>query len=268
MRTCFSICAKDLRSESPRVRHHNPTPMRPPRRLDALSRETRFVQPYHHHRSATLTAWRLRRQWFAEPRRETHVGVADLPKFYAAIRKLKNDVGRDYLTLLLFTGLRRSEAATLTWGDVDLVGRTPRIPAARAKSGRTLVLPLSKPVHDMLTARRAPGKTAFVFPSSSRSGHVEEPKSFLAAVARESGMRVSAHDIRRTFASIAASLGDVLWRTVKSGADFCLGIIDFFLPGIAARSFLTEGNRNRIPTACNIAGRNIKYAWRTTIRPV
>ena len=148
---------------------------------------------------------RLKRQWFAQPRRERHVGVSDLPKFFSAVRRLPNDTGRDYLTLLLFTGLRRSEAAGLRWSDVDLTDRTLRIPAAMTKAGRTLNLPLSDFVYEMLTARRALGKMEFVFPSVGRSGHIEEPKSFLAAVARECGVDVSAHDLRRTFITVAES---------------------------------------------------------------
>ena len=148
---------------------------------------------------------RLRRQWFAEPRRERTVTVAELPRFYAAVQGLSNDVGRDFLSLLLFTGLRRSEAASLTWDNIDLSARTLKAPSYQTKSGRTLTLPLSNPVFDMLAARRALGRTAYVFPSASRSGHIEDPKSFFAAVARESGVRVSAHDLRRVYATLAES---------------------------------------------------------------
>ena len=110
---------------------------------------------------------RLRRQWFAEPRRERTVTVAELPRFYAAVQGLSNDVGRDFLSLLLFTGLRRSEAASLTWDNIDLSARTLKAPSYQTKSGRTLTLPLSNPVFDMLAARRALGRTAYVFPSAS-----------------------------------------------------------------------------------------------------
>jgi integrase len=148
---------------------------------------------------------RLRKQWLPEPRRETYVAVAELPRFYAAVRNLHNDVGRDYLTLLLFTGLRRREAASLRWDDIDLVERVMKIPAGQTKAGRTLTLPLSDFVYEMLAARRAIGKTTFVFPSIGRSGHIEEPKSFLAAIAAACGVRVSVHDLRRTFITIAES---------------------------------------------------------------
>jgi len=66
---------------------------------------------------------RLRRQWFSVPRRERMVRADELPSFYAALMNLENAVHRDYLLLLLFTGLRRREAATLRWSDVDLAAR-------------------------------------------------------------------------------------------------------------------------------------------------
>jgi integrase len=150
---------------------------------------------------------RLRKQWFVEKRREGHVRSEDLPAFYKAIQTLSSDVQRDYLTLLLFTGMRRSEAASLTWDDIDLDAKTLRIPGDRTKPGRDLRLPLSDVVYSMLKARRSLGKTAYVFPSSSRSGHVEEPKYPLALVAETCGIHVSAHDLRRTFITVAESCG-------------------------------------------------------------
>jgi integrase len=68
-----------------------------------------------------------------------------------------------------------------------------------------MVLPLSNFVYEMLAARRAIGKTRYVFPSTSRSGHIEEPKYPLGIVARACGVRVSTHDLRRTFITVAES---------------------------------------------------------------
>jgi integrase len=148
---------------------------------------------------------RLKRQWYKVPRRERLVRADELPKFYAAVQALSSPVARDYLLLLLFTGLRRTEAATLTWDDVDFGARLIRIPAARTKAGRKLDLPMSDVVRDLLVARRAVGRERFVFPSPSRSGYLSEPKNPLGEVARACGIRVSAHDLRRTFVTVAES---------------------------------------------------------------
>src|SRR5262249_22280510 len=97
---------------------------------------------------------------------------------------LDNQVARDYLLLLLFTGMRRGEAAMLRWDDVDFALRVIRLPAARTKAGRKLDLPMTDIVSGLLAARRSVGRDAsgFVFPANSGSGHIEEPRFALRFV--------------------------------------------------------------------------------------
>ena len=147
----------------------------------------------------------MRRAWFPVPRRERHVSAAKLPAFYAALRKLPNPIHRDYLELLLLTGLRKAEAAGLEWTDVDMTERVIRVPAIRTKSGKKLDLPMSDLVYDLLARRAALGKTRFVFPANSSAGHVIDPKVSLQLVAQACGVEVSPHDLRRSFISIAES---------------------------------------------------------------
>jgi integrase len=164
----------------------------------------------------------LRRSWFAIARRERLVRPDELPKFYAAVRALPNQIAADYLTLLLFTGLRREEAASLTWDDVDLPGRVIRIPGARTKAGRKLDLPMTDFVHGLLAARRAIGHTHYVFPSNSKAGYLAEPKFFLNQVALKSGIRVSVHDLRRTYITMAEST-DISPLALKALVNHSLG---------------------------------------------
>jgi integrase len=147
----------------------------------------------------------LRRSWFKIARRERLVRVDELPKFFAAVRALPNPVATDYLTLLLFTGLRREEAASLTWDDIDLKGRVIRIPGPRTKTGRKLDLPMTDYVHDLLAARKSLGHERFVFPSNSAAGYLAEPKFFLNQVALATGIKISVHDLRRTYITVAES---------------------------------------------------------------
>ena len=127
---------------------------------------------------------KLGKQWFDVPRRTRLIKADDLPAFYAAVMALPNPVQRDYLLLLLFTGLRRREAAGLKWDDVDLAGRVIRVPGDSTKSGQKLDLPMSTFVRDLLVARRAIGAAEFVFPADGKSGHIAEPKYPLGLVAR------------------------------------------------------------------------------------
>jgi len=165
---------------------------------------------------------RLRRQWFAEPRREGLVRTDELPAFYKAVTALPNPVARDYIALLLFTGLRRREAASLTWGDIDLGQRVIRLPATRTKAGRKLDLPMTDFVYDLLVTRRAVGDAKFVFPANSKSGHIEEPQHPLAPVRDVCSVAVSAHDLRRTFITIAES-ADISPLALKALVNHSLG---------------------------------------------
>ncbi len=132
---------------------------------------------------------------------------------------------------MLFTGLRRREAAALRWDEIDLGARVIRLPAARTKAGRKLDLPMSSFVRDLLVARRALGNDGgWVFGADSASGHIEEPSSTFEEVAKATaianakaagveiddddapreliekyGIVVSCHDLRRTFITVAES---------------------------------------------------------------
>jgi integrase len=149
---------------------------------------------------------RLRKQWHKLPIRTGLVKAEELPAFYAAVCALLNDVHRDYLLMLLFTGLRRREAAALRWDHIDFKAKTMRIPAESTKSGKKLDLPLSDFLLDMLVARRALGDAGgWIFPSNSAIGNLTEPKYALDAVERASGIEVSPHDLRRTYITVAES---------------------------------------------------------------
>ena len=174
---------------------------------NAVMRSLRLLWNFAAERNAGLAAnpVRLSRQWYNVPRRDRLVRADDLPRFYQAVKALPNPMHRDYLLLLLFTGLRRREAAALTWDDVDFREQVIRIPAANTKAGRKLDLPMSDVVHDLLVARRAVGKEKFVFAADSASGHIEEPKFALAQVAAACGVHVGPHDLRRSFITVAES---------------------------------------------------------------
>ncbi|SRR6266851_2008405 len=167
---------------------------------------------------------RLKKAWFPVPPRTRVVRTEDLAKFYRAVDRLENIAARDFVKLLLFTGLRRNEAAALRWSEVDLRERVIRLPAERTKANRKLDLPMSGPVHALLVARRALGDDGpWVFGANSKSGHIEEPKSFFAQVARETGLPpVSAHDMRRVFTT-QAEAADISGRALAALVNHSLG---------------------------------------------
>jgi integrase len=148
-----------------------------------------------------------RLKWFKVPRRTRHLTADQLPRFYKAVRALPSGIAADYLTLLLFTGLRREECASLTWADVDFDAKTIRISGDQTKNGHTLNLPMSSYVFDLLSATASRGKDKYVFPSNSAAGYIAEPKFPLTQVHLATGIKVSPHDLRRSFATAAADCG-------------------------------------------------------------
>lgn len=165
---------------------------------------------------------RLRKQWMPVEPRTRMVSADDLPKFYQAVCKLPSPVARDYILLCLFTGFRRREAAALRWSEIDFKSRVIRLPATRAKSGKKLDLPMSDFVFDLLVGRRALGNADWVFPANSRSGHIEEPKAHLLAVAKSCGIYVCTHDLRRSYVTIAEST-DISFLALKALINHSLG---------------------------------------------
>jgi integrase len=172
------------------------------------------------------------------PRRRP-ISVDQLTDWYRAVTALPA-LGRDYLLLCLFTGLRRNEAAALTWDEIDFTERVIRLPAARTKAGRALDLPMTDFLHGLMVARRALGNTIYVFPGNSRSGHVEDPRDWLDAVRAATGIEFSTHDLRRTFITVAESC-DISAYALKALVNHSLGA------GVTERYINMTVTRLRVP---------------------
>jgi integrase len=153
------------------------------------------------------------RAWYRVERRQTVIKPHELAAWYQGVMALNSHTLRDYLLLVLFTGLRRQEAAHLTWDNVDLVGRTLTI--ADTKNHQVHTLPLSDFLHDLLTRRKDKRNgNAYVFPGSGKGGYLVEPRKQMAKVTAVSGVAFTVHDLRRTFVSVAESL-DISVYAVK-----------------------------------------------------
>ena len=112
--------------------------------------------------------------------------------------------------LVLFTGLRRNEAAQLKWSDIDLKAKTLTIPDTKNHQPHTL--PLSNYLSDLLVRRQQRAASEYVFPGSGKGGHIVEPRK--QAKYDDSGVTFTIHDLRRTFITMAESL-DISAYAVK-----------------------------------------------------
>lgn len=165
-----------------------------------------------------------RRIWHEEkPKREV-IELAALKPWWRAVKALETeatrdnaDSVRDWLIFLLLTGLRREEAATLQWENVDLRSKMFTVPVTKNREPHTL--PLSDFLLAMLKRRHAamlkesnPKRAEYVFPGND--GPLAEPQKLLTKVVKTSGVHFSPHTLRRTFASIAESL-DIPYLALK-----------------------------------------------------
>lgn len=126
-----------------------------------------------------------------------------LPGWLADIERLENPIRRALWPFLLYSGLRRSDAASIRWGEI---GETS-IHRPNPKGGRLKAfdLPLSSKLSQILRdAREAHAllfpMSPYVFPANSASGHVETLKE-------KTIPHVAPHMLRRTFATACVEAG-------------------------------------------------------------
>ena len=118
--------------------------------------------------------------WHRIKRRQTIIDKSDLPKWFKGIRSLRNEDFRDYLTLLLLTGVRRSEGFQLRWSDIDLRNKTFII--QDTKNHNPLSLPMGSFLYKMFKERKKTSKSEWVFPGTGRTKHMVDPKGALKKI--------------------------------------------------------------------------------------
>lgn len=119
--------------------------------------------------------------------------IDDLKAWRQVISALHNPIHSVFYELLLFTGLRKTEALTLQWQHIH----EDWIHLPMTKNGRSFDLPILQRHHEILAPLRSLGRH-WVFPSpKSAAGHITGPKKF----------KWSPHAHRRTFATVAMEAG-------------------------------------------------------------
>ena len=151
--------------------------------------------------------------WYRVERRQTIIKNHDLASWFEAVDLLNSDLVKDYLKVLLFTGLRRQEAMKLQWDQVNLKAKT--LTVIDTKNRNPLTLPFGTFILKLLKDRKSKATDSpFVFPGSGKTGHLVESKYQTAQVTKESGIKFCLHDLRRVFINTAESL-DISSYAVK-----------------------------------------------------
>lgn len=149
--------------------------------------------------------------------RQNKVKLEELGKWWSAVQAMRADPAlttasrsaADLLAVLALTGLRIGEGRALRREHVDLDEGTLVLLDTKNRTER-LTLPLSSLAVDILEGRP---DGEWLFPARSGPGHLVDCRGQLEALEDKTGIRVTAHDLRRTFRAVAAKCEIELWRT-------------------------------------------------------
>lgn len=114
----------------------------------------------------------------------------------------------DAVCFLLLTGARWGEMAALTWEHVNIEESWWHIPDP--KNRNPVTFPLARIAVEILEGRQQ--TSGFVFPGRS-GGHVADARRVMEKISEAAGVRVTPHDLRRTFRAVAGECGIELWKT-------------------------------------------------------
>jgi len=150
----------------------------------------------------------LHDSWVKERKRTGHVPIRSMPVFYATLRAIPDEFRSAAVELLLLSGCRLNEILRLGWSEVRLDERLIILPAERTKAHREHHIPLSDRcvaiLRGLASKRRA--KCDYVF--HGRAGRpITDLADAFSTLSKATGIHLSAHDLRRTFASYGHAAG-------------------------------------------------------------
>lgn len=141
--------------------------------------------------------------------RENSLERSQLKDWWKACDTIENLTAKVYLKILLLTGARREELLSLKWQDVNLQWRLCTF--HDTKNGDDRTIPLTDYAARLLQS--LPCLNEWVFASeTSTSGGFREPAKFISHIASATGLHISSHDLRRSFATLSE------WAELPDGA--------------------------------------------------
>ncbi len=162
-----------------------------------------------------MTSWNIRNGYiegdnpwlpikqFKIQSRERFLRPNEMANFFAALKKVPDEMMRDYFEISLYTGARKSNVLAMRWEDVDLELAIWRIPMTKNKESH--LVPLTGPAVEILRRRSESSKTGWVFPGRIKDSHLVEPKRVWYKLIKDAGVEdLRVHDLRRTLASYMA----------------------------------------------------------------
>lgn len=193
----------------------------------------------------------IKKQWEKVKRKSSVVPSDKMQNYWEELTQLQQDgkAAAIVFKFLLLTGLRIGELKALKWTDVDLINKT--ISFYDTKNHETHTLPLGSYLYTMVCALPKHGELVFM----TERGATTNLRYVQDAILKTTGLWVSPHDLRRTFASIAAEVlpAYILKRLAnhKNGSDVTLGYV------IKSVADLREPMQKVENAILSLAGQNI-----------
>jgi integrase len=149
---------------------------------------------------------------FDEHARERVLTDAELSRLMDALDASPSQVSANVIRLLLYTGSRPAEVLGATWEQFDLDAGVWIKPSQHTKTKRPHRVELGPDALEVLRGMEDARDTSapWLFPSSSKAGHLTTVKTFWKLLCRRAGLEgIQRYDIRRT----------VLTRLMGQGTD-------------------------------------------------
>jgi integrase len=192
-----------------------------------------------------------------EQPRESGMGTREIGPWFDELVKVQSPILREFHWLSLLSGLRRNDVATLRWSDVSVRERAMTLQAPKGGKKRRFRAPLSRAMVRCLCRVRIAGRVMhdrqsreWVFPASSRSGHVEEIKGSSWINGKEGAKRKIVrltkvgHSLRHSYRTLCAAAGlDRLRTKLLMNHQVSRDVTDSYLSTPALFDQLREAQR-------------------------
>jgi integrase len=162
-----------------------------------------------------------KKQWNHVPRKQTRIRPTELKRYLDALNEVRNNPEYDRFTrsvcdaveFALFTGLRKQEVLDIEWQRVNL--KDGYFWIDETKNGDPLELPITDTLRKILIRcwSERDESARYVFVSKISGTPIKEPKYVLEKIKcatkqdNESELVAHWHDLRRTYATLAESIG-------------------------------------------------------------
>ena len=145
--------------------------------------------------------------WNSEKRRNTALGLNDLPPWVGQLRALDNPIRREFHWFLVLSGSRPDALKRARIEHIDFRSRILHIPKPKGGEIRAFDIPLSRPMIRCLVQVVRLGRVLnpvqgreWLFPADSENGHLVEHKEDRATLSKWG------NDLRQTYRTVAQTV--------------------------------------------------------------